>query len=144
MDNRQLLDTAITAMKSAYAPYSRFHVGAALLTESGEIYTGCNIENAAYSCTICAERTAFFSAVRDGHRKFSKIAVVGGMNGEISAFTYPCGVCRQVMREFCADDFILLFTDGKDVRELTLSDLLPCSFSPADLTGKTDAGGMNP
>ena len=133
MDNRQLLDTAIAAMKSAYAPYSHFHVGAALLTESGEIYTGCNIENAAYSCTICAERTAFFSAVRDGHRKFAKIAVVGGMNGEISSFTYPCGVCRQVMREFCADDFILVFTDGKDVRELTLDQILPYSFSPADL-----------
>ena len=133
MDNRQLLDTAIAAMKSAYAPYSHFHVGAALLTESGEIYTGCNIENAAYSCTICAERTAFFSAVRDGHRKFAKIAVVGGMNGEISSFTYPCGVCRQVRREFCADDFILVFTDGKDVRELTLDQILPYSFSPADL-----------
>lgn len=133
MDNRQLLDTAIAAMKSAYAPYSHFHVGAALLTESGEIYTGCNIENAAYSCTICAERTAFFSAVRDGHRKFAKIAVVGGMNGEISSFTYPCGVCRQVMREFCADDFILVFTDGKEVRELTLDQILPYSFSPADL-----------
>lgn len=135
MDNRQLLDIAISAMKSAYAPYSHFHVGAALLTESGEVYTGCNIENAAYSCTVCAERTAFFSAVRDGHRKFSKIAVVGGMNGEISSFTFPCGVCRQVMREFCADDFKLIFTDGTDVRELTLCDLLPYSFSPADLSG---------
>lgn len=121
-------------MKSAYAPYSHFRVGAALLTESGEIYTGCNIENAAYSCTVCAERTAFLSAVRDGHRKFTKIAVVGGMNGEISSFTYPCGVCRQVMREFCADDFTLIFTDGTDVCELTLADLLPYSFSPENLT----------
>ncbi|MBQ2725265.1 MAG: cytidine deaminase [Clostridia bacterium] len=133
MDNSQLLDTALRAMQSAYAPYSHFHVGAALLTESGEVYTGCNIENAAYSCTVCAERTAFFSAVRDGHRKFTKIAVVGGMNGEISSFTYPCGVCRQVMREFCDDGFVLLFTDGKNVRELTLADLLPYSFSPANL-----------
>ena len=133
MDNSQLLDTAIRAMQSAYAPYSHFHVGAALLTESGEVYTGCNIENAAYSCTVCAERTAFFSAVRDGHRKFTKIAVVGGMNGEISSFTCPCGVCRQVMREFCDDGFVLLFTDGKNVNELTLADLLPYSFSPADL-----------
>ena len=133
MDNSQLLDTAIRAMQSAYAPYSHFHVGAALLTESGEIYTGCNIENAAYSCTVCAERTAFFSAVRDGHRKFTKIAVVGGMNGEISSFTYPCGVCRQVMREFCDDGFILIFTDGKEVRELTSGELLPYSFSPANL-----------
>ena len=135
MNSRQLLDLAVGAMQSAYAPYSRFHVGAALLTESGEVYTGCNIENAAYSCTICAERTAFFSAVRDGHRKFAKIAVVGGRNGEISSFTYPCGVCRQVMREFCTDDFTLVFTDGKDMREVTLRDLLPCSFSPTDLTG---------
>ena len=133
MDNSQLLDTAIRAMQSAYAPYSHFHVGAALLTESGEVYTGCNIENAAYSCTVCAERTAFFSAVRDGHRKFTKIAVVGGMNGEISSFTYTCGVCRQVMQEFCDDGFILVFTDGKEVRELTLGELLPYSFSPANL-----------
>ena len=140
MDSRQLLDLAIHAMKSAYAPYSHFQVGAALLTDSGEIYTGCNIENAAYSCTVCAERTAFFSAVRDGHRKFSKIAVAGGMNGVLTEFTYPCGVCRQVMREFCADDFVLLFTDGKNVREMTLAELLPCSFSPPNL----DMGGATP
>ena len=133
MDNTTLLDLAIEAMQSAYAPYSHFHVGAALLTETGEVYTGCNIENAAYSATVCAERTAFFSAVRDGHRNFSKIAVVGGRNGVLSDFTYPCGVCRQIMREFCRDDFILLFTDGKNVRELTLGDLLPYSFSPENL-----------
>jgi len=146
MDNRTLLDTAVTAMQSAYAPYSHFHVGAALLTESGEVYTGCNIENAAYSCTVCAERTAFFSAVRAGHRKFSKIAVVGGRNGKLTDFTYPCGVCRQVMREFCSDDFILLFTDGKDVRQLTLGDLLPHSFSPANLQQPqdSDTGGAKP
>ncbi len=141
MDSRQLLDLAIQAMQSAYAPYSRFHVGAALLTQSGEVYTGCNIENAAYSCTICAERTAFFSAVRDGHRKFAKIAIAGGMNGEISSFTYPCGVCRQVMRELCADDFTLIFTDGKVIRELTLGELLPCSFSPTDLAEESYQGG---
>ncbi|MBQ8185546.1 MAG: cytidine deaminase [Clostridia bacterium] len=133
MDSRTLLDAAISAMQSAYAPYSHFQVGAALLTQSGEVYTGCNIENAAYSCTVCAERTAFFTAVRDGHRKFSKIAVVGGMNGVLSSFTYPCGVCRQVMREFCDDDFTLIFTDGTAVQELKLSDLLPYSFSPANL-----------
>ena len=133
MDNNALLDLAIASMQKAYAPYSHFHVGAALLTESGEVYTGCNIENAAYSATVCAERTAFFSAVRDGHRNFSKIAVVGGKNGVLSDFTYPCGVCRQIMREFCRDDFILLFTDGKTVQELTLGDLLPYSFSPENL-----------
>lgn len=139
MDSRMLLDAAVLAMRSAYAPYSHFHVGAALLTESGEVFTGCNIENAAYSCTVCAERTAFFSAVRSGHRRFTKIAVVGGRNGVISSFTYPCGVCRQVMREFCDDGFTLVFTDGKAVQELTLGDLLPYSFSPANL----DEGGSS-
>ena len=128
-----LLAAAREAMGHAYAPYSVFSVGAALLTEDGEVYTGCNIENAAFSPTVCAERVAFFQAVRDGHRKFSAIAIVGGKNGEITSFTYPCGVCRQVMREFCGDDFKLYFTDGKTVQTLTLAEMLPKSFSPRDL-----------
>lgn len=133
MDSRELVKIAVEAMAKAYTPYSNFKVGAALLAEDGEVFMGCNIENAAYSPTICAERVAFSSAVRDGKRKFSKIAVVGGMNGELSSFTYPCGVCRQVMREFCDDDFVLVFFDGKNIKEHTLAEILPCSFSPKDL-----------
>lgn len=100
MDSLALVSKACEAMKSAYTPYSGFKVGAALLTKGGKVYTGCNIENASYTPTICAERVAFFSAVRDGERDFCKIAIVGGKGGVISSFTYPCGVCRQVMREF--------------------------------------------
>ena len=133
MDSRELVNIAIDAMMKAYTPYSGFKVGAALLTEDGKVYIGCNIENAAYSPTVCAERVAFFSAVRDGERKFTKIAVVGGMGGKLSSFTYPCGVCRQVMREFCDDNFVLVVSDGKDIKEHTLTDILPCSFSPKDL-----------
>lgn len=133
MTDRELIDLALSAMTTAYAPYSRFQVGAALLCADGRVYTGCNIENAAYGPTVCAERVAFFSAVRDGERDFSKIAVVGGQEGRIRSFTHPCGVCRQVMREFCRDDFAVLSFDGHDIRETTLSALLPDSFSPADL-----------
>lgn len=129
----ELLAIAKKAMKKAYSPYSGFSVGAALLTADGMIYTGCNIENASFGPTVCAERVAFFQAVRDGHRDFEAIAIVGGKDGEISSFTYPCGVCRQVMREFCRDDFRLFFTDGSETKELTLGELLPYSFSPENL-----------
>lgn len=133
MDSRELVQAAIEAMKKAYAPYSRFTVGAALLTTDGGVYTGCNIENASYTPTVCAERVAFFSAVRDGCRSFEKIAIVGGKGGEAASFTYPCGVCRQVMREFCGDDFAIVLFDGSKIIERTLGELLPCSFSPKDL-----------
>ena len=133
MTARELIRLAEEAMGRAYAPYSRFRVGAALECADGKVYIGCNIENAAYGPTVCAERVAFFSAVRDGERAFRRIAVVGGQEGTISSFTYPCGVCRQVMREFCRDDFAVLSYDGEEIRETTLGALLPCSFSPADL-----------
>ena len=133
MNSRKLVDLAVEAMGKAYAPYSGFKVGAALLSDDGEVTLGCNIENAAYSPSICAERVAFSSAVRDGKRKFTKIAIVGGMGGVLSSFTYPCGVCRQVMREFCDDDFVIVVYDGKEIKEHTLSEILPCSFSPNDL-----------
>lgn len=133
MDSRELVEKACDAMKSAYAPYSGFKVGAALLTKSGKVYTGCNIENASYTPTICAERVAFFSAVRDGERDFAKIAIVGGKDGVISSFTYPCGVCRQVMREFCRGDFSLVFCDGGKTVEYTLDEMMPHSFTPFDL-----------
>ena len=133
MTERELIDLACEAMGRAYAPYSRFQVGAALRCADGRVYTGCNIENAAYGPSVCAERVAFFTAVRDGERDFAKIAVVGGPEGKIRSYTYPCGVCRQVMREFCRDGFAVLTFDGKAIRTSTLIDLLPDSFSPADL-----------
>ena len=133
MSDRDLITLALNAMGRAYAPYSHFQVGAALLCADGRVYTGCNIENAAYGPSVCAERVAIFSAVRDGERDFCKIAVVGGPEGVIRGFTWPCGVCRQVMREFCRDDFEILSFDGEGIRTAALSELLPDSFSPADL-----------
>ncbi len=134
MTNEELISLAAGAREKAYAPYSRYAVGAALLCGDGRVYTGANIENAAYGPTVCAERVAVFSAVHAGERDFSAIAVVGGPLGEpVSAFAPPCGVCRQVLREFCADDFRILLTDGKEIRELTLAALLPESFSPDNL-----------
>ena len=101
VDTKTLIRRAIKAMERAYVPYSGFKVGAALLTESGELYEGCNIENAAYTPSNCAERTAFFKAVSEGERKFSAICIVGGKDGVLTGYTAPCGVCRQVMMEFC-------------------------------------------
>ena len=125
----QLVRMAVEAMKKAYAPYSRYRVGAALLTKGGKIYTGCNIENAAYGPTTCAERTAFFKAVYDGKRDFTAIAVCGGKDGVITGGFPPCGVCRQVMREFCEDDFIIYMVDADGYDAKTLGEILPYSFS---------------
>ena len=117
-------------MQQSYSPYSGYAVGAALLCADGTVYTGCNIENAAFSPTVCAERTAFFKAVSDGHRDFTAMAVCGGKNGNIQSIFPPCGVCRQVMREFCKDDFTLYLAGANDTYETcTLADLLPKSFS---------------
>lgn len=136
MNNQELINMAITAMNGAYTPYSKYKVGAALVTSSGVVYTGCNIENASYSATNCAERTAFFKAVSEGERGFSKIAVVGGLNGEITDYASPCGICRQVMREFCDDDFeIIVAKSTEDYKVYTLSQLLPSSFSQDNLGG---------
>ena len=130
MSPQELVKRAEEAMKLAYTPYSRFQVGAALLTKDGTVFTGCNIENASYSPTNCAERTAFFKAVSEGHREFSAIAVVGGQNGVIEDFCPPCGVCRQVMSEFSGGDF-LIHLGGKDgkIKTLSLDELLPLRFS---------------
>ena len=135
MDNRELVKEALAAREMAYVPYSHFAVGAALLTKDGKIYRGCNIENAAYTPTNCAERTAFFKAVSEGEREFAAIAVVGGPAGEAPIdFCYPCGVCRQVMAEFCPDDFIVLVGKSEDeIREHVLSDILPYTFREPDL-----------
>ena len=132
MTKHELVAKAIGAMGHAYVPYSGYQVGAALLTADGRVYQGCNIENASYTPTVCAERTAFFKAVYDGAREFSAIAVVGGKNGEITGFFPPCGVCRQVMREFCGDDFIIYLGGANgEIKTLTLKELLPFSFSAA-------------
>ncbi len=129
MEESLLIQQAIKAMENAYAPYSCYKVGAALLCADGTVYTGCNIENAAYSPTVCAERTAIFKAVSEGKREFSAIAVCGGKNGEITDYFPPCGVCRQVMREFCPDDFpVFLIGPAGHYREKTLAQLLPDSF----------------
>lgn len=129
MTPEQLCDLAREAMTHAYAPYSGFKVGAALLCRDGKVYQGCNIENAAYGPTNCAERTAFFTAVYEGQREFEAIAVCGGKDGVITGIFPPCGVCRQVMREFCSDDFLIYMVkpDGYEVK--TLAQILPCSFS---------------
>lgn len=126
----ELISKAIKMMDFSYVPYSHFHVGAALLTSDGKIYTGCNIENAAYGPSNCAERTAVFKAVSEGYRNFDAIAVVGGQNGIIDDFCPPCGVCRQVLAEFCSKDFqIILAKSISDYKIFTLGDLLPESFS---------------
>lgn len=133
MTKEELVALAVEAMGHAYVPYSGYQVGAALLASDGRVYQGCNIENASYTPTVCAERTAFFKAVYDGVRDFSAIAVVGGKNGEITGFFPPCGVCRQVMREFCRDDFtVYLGGANGEIQTLTLTDLLPYSFSAAE------------
>lgn len=134
MTDKELIETAKKAAENAYVPYSGYTVGAALLAKSGKVYTGCNIENAAYGPTNCAERTAFFKAVSEGEREFSKIAVVGGKNLDFSDYFSPCGVCRQVMREFCDDDFIVILgKNGDDYMNLNLSELLPLSFSKSNI-----------
>lgn len=127
---KELVREALAARETAYAPYSHFHVGAALLTKEGKIYRGCNIENASYGVTNCAERTAFFKAVSEGARDFSAIAVAGGVEGkEPEVYAYPCGVCRQVMQEFAADDFqILVAKSTEDYLAYSLGELMPFGF----------------
>lgn len=130
MTDTELIRIAKKAAENSYSPYSGYTVGAALLTKDGKVFTGCNIENAAYSPTNCAERTAFFKAVSEGAREFVKIAVVGGYKLNFQDYFAPCGVCRQVMREFCRGDFrILLGKNTDEYKAYTLEELLPCSFS---------------
>ena len=130
MTREALVELAREAMTHAYAPYSHFQVGAALLTKDGRVYQGCNIENASFIRTVCAERSAFFKAVYEGEREFEAIAVCGGKDGVITGFFPPCGVCRQVMREFCRDDFLIHLVGEKgSIETLKLTELLPHSFS---------------
>jgi cytidine deaminase len=133
MTDLELMQLAEEARKFSYCPYSHFAVGAALLTSGGKVYTGCNIENAGYTATNCAERTAFFKAVYDGHRDFTAIALCGGLKGNIRDFCAPCGICRQVMAELCTPDFKILLTDGNAVSVHTLGELLPLAFNKESL-----------
>lgn len=130
-----LIKTAIEQLNYSYTPYSNFKVGAALLTKEDQIYTGCNIENAAYTPTNCAERTAFFKAVSEGVLEFKAICVVGGKDGVLTEYAAPCGVCRQVMMEFCdPDEFhIILATDTEHYDIVTLRELFPLGFGPGNL-----------
>ncbi|AUO09741.1 cytidine deaminase [Priestia megaterium] len=130
MEPKQLIDEAIAASKQAHVPYSHFHVGAALLTTDGKIYRGCNIENASYGLTNCAERTAIFKAVSEGDKQFSAIAVVGDTDGPIS----PCGACRQVLAEFCDDHTQIILANLKgDFVVTNINEILPGYFSSKDL-----------
>ena len=134
MDKKDLFILAKEAMKNSYAPYSNYNVGAALLCKNGNKYKGCNIENASYSITNCAERTALFSAVANGEKEFVAICVVGGKNGEITDYAFPCGVCRQALAEFCDADFkVFVGKNEDDIKEFTLGELLPCSFDKSKL-----------
>ena len=131
----KLIDTAIEQLKFSYTPYSNFKVGAALLAENGEIYTGCNIENASYTPTNCAERTAFFKAVSEGVHDFQAICIIGGKDGKLTEYTAPCGVCRQVMMEFCDPKTfqIILAVDKERYEIYTLEELMPLGFGPLNL-----------
>ena len=133
MTDLELMHIATKARKASYSPYSGFKVGAALLGKSGTIYTGCNVENAAYTPTNCAERTAFFKAVSEGEKEFSAIAIVGGKGEQPADFCAPCGICRQVMAEFCDGDFRVLLGNEENIRVHTLAELLPYSFGKNDV-----------
>ncbi len=136
-DIQELARTALSMRKMSYTPYSHFNVGAALLSKGGKIYTGCNIENASFTPTNCAERTAFFKAVSEGVKEFTAIAIAGGPAGENPIdYCPPCGVCRQVMSEFCTDSFeIILVKSETEYETFTLPEILPKRFGPKDLLG---------
>lgn len=137
MTEKELISLAKKAAKNAYAPYSHHTVGAALLSKSGKVFLGCNIENAAYTPTSCAERTAFFKAVSEGESEFEAIAVVGGHELDFKDYFAPCGVCRQVMAEFCSKKSfkVILGKNGDEYKVFTLEEILPFGFSPENLTG---------
>ena len=129
MNNQELIKYALEAREKSYSPYSNFKVGAAILTKSGKVFTGCNIESASYTPTICAERTALSKCVSEGHTDIDKVAVVGSLE----KISYPCGVCRQFLREFGNDITIISATSVDNYTEFKLNDLLPNSFGPDDL-----------
>ena len=134
MTDYELVEKAVKALENSYSPYSGFKVGVALLTKDGRVFVGCNIENASYTPTVCAERTAVFKAVSEGKRTFAAIAVAGGREGAVDGSSLPCGVCRQVLSEFCSQDFSVLIVEkeGK-YREYRLDELLPHAFDLCNL-----------
>ena len=138
MTDKELLLKAVEARALAYAPYSNHKVGAALLGKSGKVYTGCNVENAAYTPTNCAERTAVFKAVSEGEREFVAIAIVGGLGDTLSEVCAPCGVCRQVLAEFCDKDLHVVMGTPDSIKTSTLGELLPLSFGKSDLNKQFD------
>ena len=131
-NDSELMDMAKEAMKSAYAPYSHFSVGAAVETDDGKVYCGCNIENSSYGATICAERTAISKAVSEGYRRITRIAICDSNN----SFAWPCGICRQVMSEFAVEDFYVILEDNGKISNFFLKELLPNSFSGKDMNKK--------
>jgi cytidine deaminase len=134
MNDKELVKLAFEARKMSYTPYSNFKVGAALLAKNGNVYTGCNIESASYTPTNCAERTAFFKAVSEGVKEFEAIAIVGGHDGARADLCFPCGVCRQVMAEFCESNFRIIMSDEDyHMKVCDLDELLPYRFGPSDL-----------
>ena len=140
ISDRELCEMAVKAMEYAYVPYSHYHVGAALLLSDGTVYTGCNIENASYTPTVCAERTAIFKAISEGRRDFVKIAVAGGKDNRVEGVFPPCGVCRQVMAEFCTENFEILCVKSASPLEygvFKLPELLPEAFTPAYLSNQS-------
>ena len=129
MTDHELIELAKKALENSYSPYSKFKVGAALLCKDGTVFSGCNVENASFGATNCAERTAIFSAVANGHRDFSKIAIVGTSDGNINQFTSLCGMYRQVLSEFCGEDFNIILFNGKNIKTFTMNEILPYPFS---------------
>jgi cytidine deaminase len=133
-----LIDKAFDMLNFAYVPYSQYTVGAALLAKNGKIYTGCNIENVSFGGTNCAERTALFKAISEGVKEFKAIAVVGGPQKKITDWCTPCGICRQVLREFCDEDFIFILVKSKtEYKLMTMKEILPESFKPDGEVGAT-------
>lgn len=133
MDYKRLMEKANEMRKISYVPYSHFRVGAVLVGKDGKEYTGCNFENASFPATICAERTAFAKAISEGEREFKCIAIVGGREGEISPFCAPCGVCRQVMSEFCDSDFEVILGTPEKFKVFKLDEVLPLRFTGDEL-----------
>ncbi len=133
MTDKELMAVAVKAREMSYSPYSNFRVGAALLGLSGKVYTGCNVENAGYSPTNCAERTALFKAISEGEREFTAIAIVGGIGEKLNDFCSPCGVCRQALAEFCGKDFRFVLGNPEEIKVVTMEEILPYSFGKGDL-----------
>ncbi len=134
MTDKELMEIAVKAREMSYSPYSNFRVGAALLGLSGKVYTGCNVENAGYTPTNCAERTALFKAISEGEREFTAIAIVGGLGDTLNDFCAPCGVCRQALSEFCDNSFRFILGNPKEIKVVTMGEILPYSFGKGDLT----------